>query len=237
MSIPVKMKPCKGIGKAIDFVGCGHDTMNRTHGLCQSCYAKWLYNTPEGQEKLNKTLDSLKPKTLEPVVKTKNKRVAYPQVYEKENSQDLQRVINTIVKLIDKSCRCIDCERTQSTQWDAGHYKSRGAHPALRYNLHNIFKQSGNCNFYSEGNKGAYDAGLAEMYGEHYAAYVMELHQAYDKTGFSAYDLPGAMKIARQIMRELQRADEVYPPAIRVRMREEYNQRIGIYTKKPYIAP
>lgn len=238
MGIPVKRKACKGTGQAKGH-GCGYLVYQRTYGLGHSCgcYGDWLRNTEEGQAKVAKTLGSLKPKKLEPAVKTKNKRVAYPEVYEKENRADLQRVINTIVKLIDKSCKCIDCERTQSKQWDAGHYKSRGAHPALAYNLHNIFKQSGNCNFYSEGNKAVYEKGLAEMYGEHYADYVINLHQAYPKSELTAAEIPGVMKIARQIMRELQRADEVYPPAMRIRLREEYNKRIGIYIKKPYIAP
>lgn len=236
MSIPVKMKPCKGMNKAKDFVGCGHDTMVRTYGLCQSCYAKWLYTTPEGKEKLNKTIKKVVPKKLEPAADTKNKRIAYPEVYESENRSDLQRAINTIVKLLDKACRCIDCTRTQSKQWDAGHYKSRGAHPSLAFNLHNIFKQSGNCNFYSEGNKGVYEDGLAAMYGDHYADYVINLHQAYPRSGLTAAELPNAMKIARQIMRELKKADEVYDAATRIRLREEYNERIGIYLKKPYIA-
>lgn len=237
MSIPVKMKPCKGTGKAKDFVGCGHDTMVRTYGLCQSCYATWLYTTDEGKAKLERTMIKAVPKRLDMKNKPKNKLVAFPEVYERENRAELQIVINTIVKLLDKSCKCIDCERTQSTQWDAGHYKSRGAHPALAFNLHNIFRQSGYCNFHSEGNKGAYETGLADMYGDHYAEYVKNLHQAYDKSGLTAAQLPGARKIANQIKRELQKADQVYDAASRIKLREEYNQRIGIYLKKPYIAP
>ena len=117
----------------------------------------------------------------------------------------------------------------QSAQWDAGHYKSRGAYPALAFNLHNIFKQSGHCNFYSEGNKAAYRKGIIKMYGKDYQEYVQKLHLIYPKSQITAEMLPGLLKEARKIERELKKADEIYPPAIRIRLREEYNKRLGVY--------
>lgn len=240
MSIKVKMKPCKGMGKAGNFVGCGHEFYERKHGLCKKCYAKWLYTTPEGEAELDKHISRTqkdKPKAVK-IVKKKSpkptkphsKLQAYPELYEKENRAGLQQAINSIVKLIDKNCKCIDCTRTRSKQWDAGHYQSRGNMPALAFNLHNIFRQTGYCNFHSEGNKGAYLDGIAQMYGDQYAAFVDGLHRLYPKSGIMATDLPELKKVARKIMRELKAADKVYTPAERIQLREEINQRIGIYT-------
>ena len=58
----IKHKPCKAIGKALasDIYGCGKITYKRTYGLCDTCYKKWLYETPEGKEKQTKNLPKCK---------------------------------------------------------------------------------------------------------------------------------------------------------------------------------
>lgn len=241
MSIKIKMKPCKGMGKAKAYVGCGHDFYERKHGLCKKCYATWLLTTAEGKAEMDKHITRTtkhKPKPKLVVKKTTGKKAkphsklqAYPELYEKENRAGLQAHINKIVRLIDKNCKCIDCTRTRSKQWDAGHYHSRGNMPALAFNMHNIFQQSGHCNFHSEGNKAAYLDGIAQMYGEKYAAFVDSLPKRYPKSGITAKDIPDLKKIAAKIMRDLKKADRVYTPAERVQLREEINQRIGVYTQ------
>ena len=55
----IKAKKCKGTGKATGY-GCGALQFERRYGLglkC-GCFGKWLLNTPEGKEKLNKTVIS-----------------------------------------------------------------------------------------------------------------------------------------------------------------------------------
>ncbi len=76
--IEPKQKPCKGIGKAKGFDGCGKETYKRTYGLCPSCYADWLLSTPEGKEKLTKaTIKAIKPRLeLEEAIKEKNERTS-----------------------------------------------------------------------------------------------------------------------------------------------------------------
>jgi len=162
----------------------------------------------------------------------RNKRTTHSHLYIKENKADLQTTINHIARLIDKDCRCIDCDRTEAKPcWDGGHFKSRGSTPSLRYNLHNIFKQTRYCNSKSEGNKEDYDKGLKDMYGEDYYVYVVSLEKKYNVLHLPHNEIPEALKSARKILRELKKLDQSYTPEHRIRLRTEYNKRIGIYKK------
>lgn len=153
----------------------------------------------------------------------------HPTIYLKENKKRLQAEINTIVRSIDKGESCIDCGLKESAQWDAGHFYSRGNRPALSYHLHNIFKQACHCNNHSEGNKRPFLNGIEEVYGEEYRDYVDCLKDKYERIPISAVDYPEAIKEARKIIRELKTADLVYPPKMRIQLREKYNNRLGIY--------
>ena len=70
---------------------------------------------------------------------------------------EAQKPINTYARLRDYWEPCISCgdtkEQVEAAQgwktggcWDAGHFKSRGAFPQLRFNLKNIHKQCKKCN-------------------------------------------------------------------------------------------
>lgn len=159
----------------------------------------------------------------------KFKKMNNPNVYNKELKKVLQDEVNKIVRLIDKGTRCIDCHRLEAPQWDAGHFRSRGDEPKLRYHLDNIFKQSCYCNDKSEGNKIAYLNGIDKMYGTLYANKVESLRKEIDTLKMPNSELPEKIKIARDIVRELRRADQTYPPKMRIKLREKFNKRLGIY--------
>lgn len=70
---------------------------------------------------------------------------------------EAQAAMNGYVRLRDYFDPCISCDKSrqeiEATQgwktggaWDAGHFKSRGAYPQLRYLLKNIHKQCKSCN-------------------------------------------------------------------------------------------
>ncbi len=162
----------------------------------------------------------------------RNKRTTHSHLYIKENKADLQKTINHIARLIDKGIRCIDCERTEAKPcWDGGHRESRGSNPTLRYNLHNIFKQTRYCNSKSEGNKIAYNEGIIKMYGNIYFEKVNALKLTYTTINLLHSEIPPALKEARKILRELKKLDLEYTPEQRIKLRDEYNKRIGIYLK------
>lgn len=233
----VKEKPCKSMGKAKGFEGCGKSVFKRTHGLCMTCYPKWLLHTPEGKEKLSKSVLYAKNKNEKDADKKRksekrNKISLYPEIYHSELKSELQKSINMIARLIDEGDRCIDCERTKANPcWDGGHFRSRKDEPKLRWHLDNIFKQTRYCNHKSEGNKIAYLNGIKKMYGKKYADRVENLRLEIDVLKMPHAELPEKLKIARAIVRELKKADLMYPAKTRIKMRERLNERLGIYPK------
>tara|TARA_R110001583_G_C5605125_1_gene404839 strand:- start:884 stop:1519 length:636 start_codon:yes stop_codon:yes gene_type:complete len=160
----------------------------------------------------------------------KNKLRDNPNIYSGELKAKLQSAINEIVRLIDKGCRCIDCDRMNANPcWDGGHRQSRGSHANIRYHLDNIFKQTRYCNSKSEGDKQAYNDGIKKMYGLDYYNYVDGLGLKYPKLQMPNSELPSKLDEANKIIKELKSLDLIYPPETRIKLREKYNKRIGIY--------
>lgn len=146
----------------------------------------------------------------------------------KEYKVDLQKEINTICRILDKGAGCISCGNQGTPQ--AGHYHTTQAHGTIRYNLHNLHTQCYSCNCEKAGNIHAYDLGLIDRYGKEYWELVkFELTSKYPYISFKEAFLREKIPIARQIVKELQKADLTYPPKIRIEMRESLNKRIGIY--------
>ena len=77
-----------------------------------------------------------------------------------------QRVVNDyITKGRDVDKPCISCGTYETVQWEAGHYRSRGAASHLRYNEDNIHKQCHRCNDELSSNSIPYRAALVAKIG------------------------------------------------------------------------
>lgn len=64
---------------------------------------------------------------------------------------EAQDEFNRFIRLRDAALPCVSCGDTKPPkkvggQWDAGHWKSRGARPELRFNELNCHKQCKSCN-------------------------------------------------------------------------------------------
>ena len=79
--------------------------------------------------------------------------------------KDLQRVFNEFIRLRDVNLPCISCGRYHNGQYHAGHYRSVGACPELRFNEDNTHKQCSACNNHLSGNILEYRLGLIEKIG------------------------------------------------------------------------
>lgn len=66
--------------------------------------------------------------------------------------RELQAVFNKFIRLRDAELPCISCGRFHQGQWHAGHYLSVGAHPELRFNELNVWRQCQPCNSHLSGN-------------------------------------------------------------------------------------
>ncbi|MDU4288354.1 recombination protein NinG [Mixta calida] len=76
-----------------------------------------------------------------------------------------QRVVNDYVRERDRELPCISCGTWDTAQWEAGHYRSRGAASHLRYNEDNLAKQCHRCNCELSSNAIHYREGLIARIG------------------------------------------------------------------------
>ena len=139
----------------------------------------------------------------------------------------LQTEINKAIRIIDQNFPCISCQK-ESNKYDAGHFHSTGAHPELRFNALNIWKQCAyNCNKSLSGNILEYENEITRIYGEAFRGYLRHeiILQAKDVRP-SKDDLLELRKTVKEWIKELK-------PAIsnqeRMQKRIELNQKLGIY--------
>jgi hypothetical protein len=78
-----------------------------------------------------------------------------------------QREVNRYVRERDRGLACISCDVpvNYDGQWTAGHYRTTAAAPHLRFNLDNLAKQCGQCNYHKSGNIPAFRLGLIARIG------------------------------------------------------------------------
>lgn len=146
----------------------------------------------------------------------------------REFKADLQKEINTIVRLIDKDCVCI-CSQKKHNANDAGHYYSRGSTPELAYNLNNIYLQSVHSNRDLSGDIIRFQEGLETMYSKEHKEFVHSLKGMYPPFKPTKEELKEYIKKAREIVKELNVANANYTAEERLILRNKYNERIGIY--------
>ena len=136
----VKPKKCKGIGKAHGFIGCGELSLYRKYGLCPSCLSDWSNQTEEGKE----FLSSLIIRSNKKMNTDQKKKDRDEKSLNTDWGPKLQDVVNAIVRTIDKDLLCL--ARNKRGQMHAGHVYARGGNATIRYNLHNIHRQSAQSN-------------------------------------------------------------------------------------------
>lgn len=81
-------------------------------------------------------------------------------------AKEAQAAFNKYVRLRDKDLPCISCGRHHQGQYHAGHYRSVGSSPHLRFNLWNIAKQCQPCNVHLSGNLINYRMNLIKKIGK-----------------------------------------------------------------------
>lgn len=79
--------------------------------------------------------------------------------------REAQAAFNSFIRLRDHDQPCISCGRFHEGSYDAGHYRSVGAAPALRFNENNVHKQCVPCNQHKGGNIVEYRIRLVNKIG------------------------------------------------------------------------
>ena len=87
-----------------------------------------------------------------------------------DHIREAQTAFNGYIRARDAALPCICCGRTSDSEsrggtWDAGHYRSRGSSPHLRFDERNVHAQLKNCNRYGAGRAVDYRIGLIQRIG------------------------------------------------------------------------
>lgn len=219
--IEIKEKKCKGTGKALGY-GCSNYTLFRKYGLCNDCYRNWLLNTKEGKEVIKKSTISAKKK----VDKEKKSERRKSKELITDYSIKLQTKINEIARLIDIGLPCL-ARRNHAKQIHAGHIYSRGSNFTMRYNLHNIHRQSAQSNHF-QNEDGLLREGLKYEYGYEYVEFISSLRST-PSLHYSNAEYKEFYNKASKIVIELRKKGERYNLKQRIDLRNKINLSLNIY--------
>lgn len=108
----------------------------------------------------------------------KEKKVLKDKLKTKSDYQkDLQKEVNYFIRQRDKDKPCISCSKPLIGKFDAGHYRSQGGNPELRFNELNIFGQCVRCNQHLHGNLIDYRIGLIKRIGVEKVEWIESKHE------------------------------------------------------------
>ena len=81
-------------------------------------------------------------------------------------AKEAQASFNAFIRDRDKYLPCISCGRFHGGQWQAGHYRTVGGHPELRFDERNCHRQCAQCNNHKSGDIVNYRTNLLERIGQ-----------------------------------------------------------------------
>lgn len=223
----VKNKPCKGTGLAKGY-GCNKGVFKRTYGLCSSCYYDWLVNSENGKIKLKKSLISAELKTKKIEKQKENIEVKKMRDNVTNWKKRLQDQVQLIARLIDYGLPCL--ARNINGQMHGGHVFSKGGHAEMRFNLHNIHRQSAYSNTFKS-DDGLLREKLSDEYGEDYFNFVSSLRNLEVKK-YSNIEYKNFYEKAVFETKKIKSDLKVRSISERIKLRNEINNSIGIYDAK-----
>lgn len=144
-----KQKTCKACGDKFS------PMFNTTQVVCSPKCA--LAHAPANSDKARKAIAQRDRHEIK-VRKEKLKSRA-------EHMREAQAAFNEWIRSRDADRPCVSCGRHHEGQYHAGHYRSVGANPELRFEPLNVWKQCAPCNTYLSGNLVNYRLALLQLIG------------------------------------------------------------------------
>jgi len=120
----------------------------------QNCFAEWAAANVSKLAKKGKQIESKRLKAKKEKLKTKG-----------EHLREAQTAFNAYIRLRDAKEPCISCGRFHTGLYQAGHYRSVGSSPELRFEESNVWKQCAPCNNHLSGNLINYRINLIKKIG------------------------------------------------------------------------
>lgn len=112
-----------------------------------------------------------------------------------------QTAFNAFIRARDSDQPCISCGRHHDGQYHAGHYRSVGSCPELRFDERNVFKQCMPCNAHLSGNLINYRVNLILKIGPEA---VESLEGPHDPKKYTVDDLKQIASAYKRKLKELQ---------------------------------
>lgn len=166
-------------------------------------WACGLAIAPANQEKARKALAQIERKEVR-ARKEKLKSRA-------EHMREAQTDFNAFIRLRDADLPCISCDSVTTddglitgSRWDAGHYRSVGACPELRFEPLNVHRQCVRCNRNLSGNAVEYRIRLLVRIGAERLAWLEGPHEA---RKYTVDDLKAIKAECRAKIRELKKGE------------------------------
>lgn len=91
--------------------------------------------------------------------------------------KETQAAVNGYVRERDRELPCVSCGRFHNGQYHAGHYRSVGSAPELRFNTRQIWKQCAPCNNHLSGNLINYRIELIKRIGQEAVDWIEGPHE------------------------------------------------------------
>lgn len=192
---PAKPKKCRVATCRASFV-----PSRMGQAVCSPACA--MIDAPRHELKARKALADIERKDIK-VRKEKLKSRA-------DHLREAQAAVNEYVRLRDAHLPCISCDSTPNdndlmtgSRWDAGHYRSVGACPELRFEPLNIHRQCVKCNRNLSGNAVEYRIRLVQRIGAEKVVWLEGLHPA---CKYTVEEIKAIKAKYRAITKELKRA-------------------------------
>lgn len=163
-----KPKKCRVTACGVSFI-----PLRLGQAVCSPACA--ILDAPKNQDRARKAIAKRERRDIK-VRKEKLKSRA-------DHLREAQTAVNEYVRLRDAHLPCISCDSTPNdndlmtgSRWDAGHYRSVGACPELRFEPLNIHRQCVKCNRNLSGNAVEYRIRLVLRIGAEKVAWLEGLH-------------------------------------------------------------
>jgi len=192
-----------------------------TEPVCQQYDCRVAYATKIANKSIAK-------KDLE---RKKEKRLEKEKLREKITNwkEELQNEINAIIRFLDYGQKCL-ARDYMAKQFHAGHVYSRGSNQTIRYNLHNIHRQSAQSNHF-QNDDGLLREGLIKEYGQDYMNFISELRRT-ETLNYNQEDFMDFTMKARKIKNKLKKSQKKFNINQRIELRNEINLELGIYNEE-----
>ena len=146
---------------------------------CKACGNKFaLFNSLAQVCSIDCAIQYAKDNKVQERVRRKLTQIAKERIKTRsEHLREAQTAFNAFIRERDKNEPCISCGRHHNGQYHAGHYRSVGACPELRFCELNVHKQCSVCNNHKSGNIVEYRINLVKKIGVEQVEWLEGSHE------------------------------------------------------------